>query len=73
MEKGAITVDYTPTEDMLADELTKALTIDKFRKFRKSTGVVDITELIEQRQLKEIGYKELEVLEDHWEGGKTSE
>ena len=49
VEKGAIKVDYTLTEDMLADGLTKALTIDKFRKFRESVGVVDITERIEVR------------------------
>ena len=65
VEKGAITVDYTLTEDMLADGLTKALIIDKFRKFRKSAGIVDITELIEARQLTEIRREELEALEDY--------
>ena len=35
IENGELTVEYCPTDDMIADYLTKPLQGEKFRKFRK--------------------------------------
>ena len=56
--------------EMLADGLTKALTADKFRRFRGLVGLIDIKERIEARQLKEITEEDLFTLEDSFEGGE---
>lgn len=39
VERGTVKLEYCPTEDMLADILTKGLTRDKFCKFRIMAGV----------------------------------
>ena len=35
IEKGDLKIEYCPTDDMVADYMTKPLQGDKFRKFRK--------------------------------------
>ena len=56
---------------MLADELTKALTFPAFEKFRSQIGIVNITELLATRQLKEVTIKALEAIKDCFEGGES--
>ena len=56
--------------EILADSLTKALTADKFRRFRGLVGLMDIKERIKARQLKEITEEDLFALEDSFEGGE---
>ena len=40
-----IDVQYCPTNDMVADILTKGLTLDKFLKFRELSGIKDLSDL----------------------------
>ena len=42
-KRGTIQVKYCPTEDMIADMLTKALYAEKFKKFRDMAGVKEMT------------------------------
>ena len=35
IQKGELTIEYCPTEDMVEDYMTKTLQGDKFKKFRK--------------------------------------
>ena len=35
VEKGNVIIDYCPTDDMIADYMTKPLQGEKFKKFRK--------------------------------------
>ena len=39
-----IDVQYCPTNDMVADILTKGLTLDKFLKFRELSGIKDLSD-----------------------------
>ena len=39
VEKGVVTLKYCPTEDMVADMMTKALGRVKLQKFRKEAGL----------------------------------
>ncbi|RYP49411.1 hypothetical protein DL768_004884 [Monosporascus sp. mg162] len=72
-ERDMIRVDYTPTGDMLADGLTKALIREPFRHFRKQLGLVDITEAIDRRRnnLRVISEEELADQEDSIAGGEV--
>ena len=56
---------------MLADKLTKVLAFLAFGKFRSQIGVVDVTELLVTRQLKEVTTEALEAIEDCFEGGES--
>ena len=49
-----------PIAEMLADRLTKALTIEKFKAFRRLIGLVDIEDRVEARKLKDIIAQDLE-------------
>jgi hypothetical protein len=71
VERKQIRVDYTPTGDMLADGLTKALAADMFKKFREQVGLVDVTDRIEARKLKEVKEEDLEFLENSLPGGES--
>jgi hypothetical protein len=54
-EKKTIEVEYTPTDQMLADGLTKVLSNTSFEAFRQQLGLVDVTEqLKEKRDLEDI-------------------
>ena len=41
-EEKRINIKYCPTNDMIADALTKALSGEKFEKFRELMGVQDV-------------------------------
>jgi len=45
VEKKTITLDYIPTEEQIADILTKLLELDSFSRIRRSMGICDITEI----------------------------
>ena len=69
--KRQIDVAYTPTNDMLADGLTKALTTEKFRKFVQQLGLVDVQEKIQSRKLKELQDEDFQEAEECIEGGES--
>ena len=41
VEKGTITLEYCPTEDMLADVMTKAFARDRHERLMRATGIGD--------------------------------
>jgi hypothetical protein len=41
VEKGRVSIEYIPTEDMIADGMTKPLQRVKFERFRGQLGIVD--------------------------------
>jgi hypothetical protein len=49
-----IIVDYTPSKDILADGLTKALQNNAFNAFVKQLGLVDITEKLGSQELQAL-------------------
>ena len=55
---GKILVDYTPSQDMLADGFTKALQNKAFKNFVRQLGLVDIRERLDQRSLQELDVEE---------------
>jgi hypothetical protein len=56
---------------MLADGLTKALSAIKFEQFRKAIGVVDVSQQLAARAVKEITAERLEAREDLFKGGEA--
>ena len=66
VEKGQITVSYTPSKDMVADGLTKALGEAPFQRFRDLVGVEDVSVALQQRRdsLKVVESEDLEALEE---------
>ncbi|KAK8013656.1 hypothetical protein PG991_009249 [Apiospora marii] len=71
-DQGKITVEYTPTKDMIADGLTKALTADNHTAFCQQMGLVNVSRQIQQRRLREIDLEDLEAFEDLMIGGETN-
>ena len=58
ISSGQIVVDYTPSQDMLADGFTKALQNNAFSNFVQQLGLVDIQERLDQRCLQELDVEE---------------
>lgn len=67
IKEKRIAVDYTPTEDMIADGLTKVLVNTSFRRFVSQIGLVDMTAHIDQRKIQELSEKDLEILDERSE------
>ena len=57
---GTIKVVYTPSNELMADGLTKPLQSTKFKAFIDQIGLVDITEQLEQRGLLDMTTEDLE-------------
>ena len=73
VERGQIRVNYTPTKQMVADGLTKALSDVDFLRFRDQIGVVDVTEALNARNesMRILRDEDLEALEDEFPGGEA--
>ena len=54
ISNGPIQVDYTLSQDMLADGLTKVLQNNVFWNFVQQLGLVDVQERIDQRSLPKL-------------------
>ena len=67
---GRIRVVYTPTDDIIADSLTKSLTAQKHLSFVTQIGLVDIKEELDLRRLDELQSDFFDDLEDSLEGGE---
>jgi len=67
---GRIEVVYTPTDDMIADGLTKSLTSQKHLSFVTQIGLVNIKEELGRRRLDELKSDFFDDLEDSLEGGE---
>jgi hypothetical protein len=63
-----IQVVYTPTDDMMADGLTKVLPYEGHQRFVRQIGLIDIKERLKERRLQEITLDELERIEDSISG-----
>jgi Reverse transcriptase (RNA-dependent DNA polymerase) len=50
VSRGRINVEYTESQNMIADGLTKALPAEQFHRFRGQLGLVDITERLKECQ-----------------------
>lgn len=67
-----VTIDYTPTAEMMADGLTKSLPKETFRAFRKQLNMVDKKELLEANRRRELADDEQQLerilsKEDLWD------
>jgi hypothetical protein len=58
-QRNRIQVDYTPTDQMIADGLTKIVTNTSFQKCKDQLGLVDISDQLGQRKLKELKEEDL--------------
>jgi hypothetical protein len=63
---------YTPTDDMMADGLTKVLPYEAHQRFVRQIGLIDIKERLGERRLQEITLDELEQIEDSISGGEAA-
>ena len=61
-----------PTGDILIDGLTKALLRPSFEAFRNQISMVDISDRLAMRLLKEVSLETLEEVEDLIEGGEST-
>jgi hypothetical protein len=50
VSQGRINVEYTESQNMIADGLTKALPAEQFLRFRGQLGLVDVTERLKEYQ-----------------------
>jgi hypothetical protein len=66
-----IRVVYTPTNDMMADGLTKVLPYDAHQRFVQQVGLVDITEKLKECRLREVTQEDLDQIEDSITGGEV--
>ena len=60
IQRQSIIVQYTPSEHMIADGLTKALLKDGHEKFKRQIGLTDISTRLQERKTKEL-QKELDL------------
>jgi hypothetical protein len=66
-----ISVRHTPTTEMIADGLTKALPAQQFQKFVTQVGLVDIKDRIQERRTKELTAEDFFRTEEHLDGGRA--
>ncbi|KJZ69301.1 hypothetical protein HIM_11314 [Hirsutella minnesotensis 3608] len=59
IKQGAIQVVYKPTDELIADGLTKALQGPKFEEFTRQLGLHDISERLQAREQQEIKESDL--------------
>ena len=57
---GRITVDYIPTKQMIANGLTKALSKGEFQEFLQQVNLVDISNQIAEREIRENQQEEVD-------------
>ena len=69
---GTLDVRYTPSKDMIADGLTKALPRQQHLLFLEQIGLVNIRERLETRQRRDLTLEDFEEAEDLIIGGETS-
>ncbi|RKK80123.1 hypothetical protein BFJ68_g17747, partial [Fusarium oxysporum] len=66
-----ILVRHTPTTEMIADGLTKALPAQQFQKFVTQVGLVDIKDRIQERRTKELTAEDFVRTKEHLDGGRA--
>ncbi|KAF4340968.1 hypothetical protein FBEOM_5107 [Fusarium beomiforme] len=66
-----ISVRHTPTTEMIADGLTKALPAQQFQKFVMQVGLVDINDKIQERRFKELTAEDFVRAEEQLDGGRA--
>jgi hypothetical protein len=66
-----ISVRHTPTTEMIADGLVKALPAQQFQKFVTQVGLVDIKDRIQERRTKELTAEDFVRTEEHLDGGRA--
>jgi hypothetical protein len=71
VQNRTIKVKYTPTADMIADGLTKALPNAKHAVFVQQVGLVDVRDRVEARKLRELKEDDFDAVEDSLEGGEA--
>jgi hypothetical protein len=69
--RGRIRVVYTPTDDMMANGLTKVLPNDAHQRFVHQMGLVDITERLQECHSREVTQEDLDQIEDYIAGGEV--
>lgn len=69
--KNRIRVVYTPTNDMMADGLTKVLPYAAHQHFIQQVGLVDITEKLKDCHAQEVTQENLDQIEDSIMGGEV--
>ena len=57
---------------MLANGLIKALGKEAFKRFRDQIGIVDITEKLKEKKIREITMEDFQGRKDVFKGGKFS-
>ena len=62
MKNRSISIEYAPSEEMIADGLTKALPANLYERFRGQVGLVDIAERLQEKRHKELQEDDLETL-----------
>ena len=61
VQNKAIVVKYTPSSQMIADGLTKALTNNGFERFKEQVGLLDISDRLKERRNNELQREELKI------------